>query len=97
MADLVHHSDPGVQCRCRDYTQALKQHEIRISIASPDFTSGTENGDPYENALAERMNRTIKEEMLQNRRFPSFEEAREAIKRASRCTTRHAHMPRPAF
>lgn len=42
----------------------------------------TENGDPYENALAERMNRTIKEEMLQNRRFVSFEAAEAAIAEA---------------
>ena len=42
----------------------------------------TENGDPYENALAERMNRTIKEEMLNNRIFDSFEQANEAISEA---------------
>ena len=35
----------------------------------------TENGNPYENALAERMNRTIKEEMLNNRIFDTFENA----------------------
>lgn len=42
----------------------------------------TEQGDPYENALAERMNRTIKEEMLQNRGFIDFATAKTAIERA---------------
>ncbi len=31
----------------------------------------TENGDPYENALAERMNRTLKEEFGLGRLLPS--------------------------
>lgn len=31
--------------------------------------SMTENGDPYENALAERMNRTIKEEFGMDRKM----------------------------
>lgn len=42
----------------------------------------TQSGDPYENALAERVNRTIKEDMLQNRGFVTFKLAHEAIKRA---------------
>jgi transposase InsO family protein len=33
----------------------------------------TENGDPYENALAERMNRTIKEEFGMDRKMKSKE------------------------
>lgn len=42
----------------------------------------TKSGDPYENVLAERVNRTIKEDMLQNRGFVMFELAQKAIKRA---------------
>lgn len=42
----------------------------------------TEQGDPYENALAERVNRTIKEDMLLNRGFVSYEAAQEAVERA---------------
>jgi len=56
---LIHHSDRGVQYCCHAYTKLLKAHKARISM--------TQDGDPYENALAERMNRTIKEEMLQDR------------------------------
>ena len=35
----------------------------------------TENGDPYENALAERMNRTLKDEFGLGRILPSRQEA----------------------
>ncbi|MFB6457705.1 IS3 family transposase [Chitinophaga sp. Hz27] len=53
---LVHHSDRGLQYCSREYTDIAVGANLRISM--------TENGDPYENALAERMNRTIKEEFL---------------------------------
>lgn len=89
LSGLVHHSDRGIQYCCREYVQTLKQHGIQISM--------TENGDPYENALAERMNRTIKEEMLQNRRFLSFEEAQQAIGRAITLYNRTRPLPRWAF
>ncbi len=56
---LLHHSDRGCQYCCHAYTKLLRTNKIGISM--------TENGDPCENALAERMNRTIKEEMLQDR------------------------------
>ena len=39
----------------------------------------TENGDPYENALAERMNGILKDEWLSLERFNSFEQAEERI------------------
>ena len=50
--DLIHHSDRGVQYCSRKYTDLLRVNKIAISM--------TEQGDSYENALAERMNRTIK-------------------------------------
>ena len=42
----------------------------------------TENGDPYENALAERMNRTLKEEFGLGRRLPSRQEAFQLVEEA---------------
>ncbi|WP_229379998.1 transposase [Fibrella forsythiae] len=42
----------------------------------------TEQGDPYENALAEGVNRTIKGDMLQNRGFISYAAAEEGVQRA---------------
>lgn len=56
---LIHHSDRGVQYCSAEYTAILKSKGIQISM--------TENGDPYENALAERVNGIIKGEYLENR------------------------------
>ena len=50
----IHHSDRGMQYCSKEYDFLTRKNNIRLSM--------TENGDPYENALAERMNRTIKEE-----------------------------------
>lgn len=72
--ELIHHSDRGVQYGCSDYISLLTQTKIAISM--------TQSGDPYENALAERVNQTIKEEMLQNRGFPTVEAAQAGVKRA---------------
>ena len=49
-AALIHHSDRGVQYCCTEYIALLKQAKVAISM--------TQNGDPYENALAERV-RTV--------------------------------------
>jgi putative transposase len=51
---LVHHSDRGSQYCSRHYVEMLTENKIAISM--------TENGDPYENALAERINGIIKNE-----------------------------------
>lgn len=74
LVGLLHHSDRGVQYCCHEYMWLLKKNQIKVSM--------TENGDPYENALAERMNRTIKEEMLQNRAFVKHQDAEQAIAKA---------------
>ena len=74
---LIHHSDRGIQYCSDAYTSLLQDFKY-----GPIEISMTENGDPYENALAERMNRTIKEEMLNNHTFATFELAKGAIDRA---------------
>lgn len=51
---LIHHSDRGVQYCSKPYVDRLTQNNIAISM--------TENGDPYENALAERVNGILKTE-----------------------------------
>ena len=53
-SQTIHHSDRGIQYCSKEYAILTRENNIRLSM--------TENGDPYENALAERMNRTIKEE-----------------------------------
>jgi transposase InsO family protein len=51
---LIHHSDRGLQYCSKLYTDYLKDNHIAISM--------TENGDPYENAIAERVNGILKDE-----------------------------------
>jgi transposase InsO family protein len=51
---LIHHSDRGSQYCSKNYVGMLIKNNVAISM--------TENGDPYENALAERMNGIIKAE-----------------------------------
>lgn len=51
---LIHHSDRGVQYCCDAYVKLLQKKEVQISM--------TQTGDPKENAIAERVNKTIKGE-----------------------------------
>lgn len=53
----IHHSDRGVQYCCNDYITILKNKNIKISM--------TEHGDPLENAIAQRVNGILKDELLQ--------------------------------
>ena len=53
---LIHHSDRGVQYCSDKYVKTLTKHNILISM--------TENGDPLENAIAERVNGILKDEWL---------------------------------
>lgn len=68
---LVHHSDRGIQYCCADYVRLLDYYQIRISM--------TENGDPYENAIAERVNGILKTEFDLYRSFTSLDEAAGAV------------------
>lgn len=71
---LIHHSDRGVQYACYDYTGLLKSKGITISM--------TECGNPKDNAVAERINNTIKNELLKDMDFFSIKEVREAVRDA---------------
>jgi len=73
-ADPIHHSDRGVQYVSVAYTSLLVNAGIRISM--------TESGDPKDNPIAERINNTIKNELLRDIKFHSVEEVRRAMKRA---------------
>ena len=63
--ELIHHSDRGLQYCSKEYVELLEANKIKISM--------TEQSDPYENALAERMNRTIKEEFLMIEKFRDYQ------------------------
>ncbi len=71
---LIHHSDRGVQYASYDYTGILKKHGISISM--------TECGNPKDNAVAERVNGIIKNELLMGMSFFSIDEVRKAVKAA---------------
>jgi transposase InsO family protein len=66
----IHHSDRGVQYCCFGYVEILKEKGVEIST--------TQNGDPKENDVAERMNGILKVELLQES-YPDFKTADEAI------------------
>jgi putative transposase len=69
---LIHHSDRGLQYCSKEYVTLASQNNIQLSM--------TENSDPYENALAERMNRTIKEEFGMNKIMNSIEQVKQLVK-----------------
>jgi putative transposase len=73
---LIHHSDRGLQYCCKDYTQTLMKNDIGISM--------TERGDPYENAVAERLNGILKDELGLYKVFKTFELAKECVDNAVR-------------
>jgi transposase InsO family protein len=53
---VIHHSDRGIQYCSTAYVELLQQHHAHISM--------TQNGDPYENAIAERVNGILKTELI---------------------------------
>lgn len=67
----IHHSDRGLQYCSKEYAKMTKENNIILSM--------TENGDPYENALAERMNRTIKEEFGLDRILKDKEQVQKLV------------------
>ena len=72
---LIHHSDRGVQYASYAYTDKLKRAGIAISM--------TECGNPKDNAVAERVNNTIKNELLKGMEFHTTGEVHAALKVAA--------------
>lgn len=73
-ATLIHHSDRGSQYCCYEYVKIIESYGIKISM--------TEKGDPYENAIAERVNGILKGEFLLDKTFVSFVEAEDIVNNA---------------
>jgi transposase InsO family protein len=71
---LIHHSDRGFQYAYTFYTDLLHENGMRISM--------TENGDPLENAVAERVNGILKQEWLHFHSFKNIEHARSILEPA---------------
>jgi putative transposase len=68
---LIHHSDRGIQYCSFDYVSVLKQNNIQISM--------TENGDPLENPIAERINGILKDEYLRHYPLTDIEQVAELL------------------
>lgn len=74
LEQLIHHSDRGVQYCCSDYVQRLQAYNVQISMSY--------NGDPYQNAIAERVNGILKIEFGLYKNFENIEKANEAVHNA---------------
>jgi len=77
---LIHHSDRGSQYCCSDYVKILNDNFIKISM--------TQNGDPRENAIAERVNGILKDELLDK----SHLNYREAVRNVSIAISIYNHQ-----
>lgn len=71
---LIHHSDRGIQYCCREYVQMIEHFGIQLSM--------TEKGDPYENAIAERINGILKYEFGLRQAFNTHDAAEQAVDHA---------------
>jgi putative transposase len=68
---LIHHSDRGLQYYSSDYITLLRNNFTAVSM--------TQNGDPYENAMAERINGILKIEFGLYVTFRNFTAVQTAV------------------
>ena len=73
---LIHHSDRGIQYCNPEYTDELDINNIDISM--------TTKYDPYENAVAERVNGILKNEFILDRELYSMKDAKRIINQSIR-------------
>ena len=71
---LIHHSDRGMQYCSNEYQKLLKQNAIKPSM--------TEKYDPYENAIAERVNGILKQEFGVAQKINDFKVKKQLVKNA---------------
>lgn len=71
--ELIHHSDRGIQYCSKHYIELLEKYQVSISM--------TENGDPLENAIAERVNGILKDEWINDLDIPNYSIAKEYIEK----------------
>jgi len=71
---LIHHSDRGLQYCADQYQNILNKYKILCSM--------TQNSDPYENAVAERINGILKQEFMIDKYEQNIETMKVIIKEA---------------
>lgn len=74
LRELIHHSDRGVQYCSDEYQTILTKNRIRCSM--------TECYDPYENAVAERVNGILKQEFLINSQITYLKFLQKVVKQS---------------
>jgi transposase InsO family protein len=72
--ETIHHSDRGKQYCSNKYVALATGNKMKMSM--------TQDSDPYENALAERMNRTLKEEFGLGKTLKNRQQAETLVKEA---------------
>lgn len=80
---LIHHSDRGSQYASYKYMRLLKRNGIMPSM--------TENGDPRENAIAERVNGILKEEFFKYMQLTENNINKEIANAITNYNTRRIH------
>ena len=80
---LIHHSDRGSQYASYKYMRLLKRNGIMPSM--------TENGDPRENAIAERVNGILKEEFFKYMQLTENNIDKEIANAITNYNTRRIH------
>ena len=71
---IIYHSDRGIQYCCPDFTEFALKNGMVLST--------TQNSDPYENAVAERINGILKYEFGLIRTIPNLDVANKMVKHA---------------
>ena len=71
---LIHHSDRGLQYCADQYQKVLTKHKILCSM--------TQNSDPYENVVAERINGILKQEFSIDKYEQSLENMKIIVQEA---------------
>lgn len=71
---VIHHSDRGIQYCSKGYINILKKNKMLVSMTEKDHV--------YENALAERVNGILKDELMLGDRLASYEIAEKMVKQA---------------
>ena len=72
--NIIHHSDRGIQYCCPDYSNYAEERGMILST--------TQQYDPYENAVAERINGILKYEFGLGKKIPNLKTAQMMLKQA---------------
>jgi len=68
---MIHHSDRGIQYACSEYVAILLQHGIQISMSRV--------GNPYDNAKAESLIKTLKQEEINGSSYRNYDHLVQSI------------------